>query len=259
MALLFAALAASMAAGTQAADERFAGAEAKRVSPGISRITDDGTGHDMGRIRHITAGPDRTTWIAGHNRLSRLGQHGAIKKPYRVFHVYDVAVGTDGEVLVEGASMASYDGEAWTKLWSEPSQPHEYRAIGLAASDGSIWARSAGGMERWDGETWTRHRGSGCCGTSAMAETDDGIWAGTAGSGGFQGFGSTGLFRFDGERWTEVWPFADERNEVADLAGSIGGDLWVSLLPEGDEPPSRPDYSRAHLTRWDGETWTSYA
>ncbi|MEA2025935.1 MAG: hypothetical protein U9O18_04525, partial [Chloroflexota bacterium] len=252
-----------MAAGTQAADERFVGAEAKRVGPGIWRITDDATGYDMGRIRHIAAGPDDVVWVAGHNRLSRLGEEGAIKKPYRVFHVYELDVAPDDSLLVGGVSMASYDGESWTKLWSEPRQPHEFRAIGLTASDGSVWAKShassGGGVGHWDGQTWTHRRHSCYCYTSAMAETDDGIWMGVAGSAGVVGLSGTGLFRLDGTQWTEVRPIADERNEVADMAARSRGDLWVSLLPQDAEARDRPNYSRAHLARWDGEAWTSYA
>ena len=61
-----------------------------------------------------------------------------------------------------------------------------------------------------------------------------------------------GLTRFDGDGWAEVTPLeGDDRIAIAGLDVGADGTLWAVLVPDHD-------HARAHLARWDGETWAAW-
>lgn len=153
-------------------------ASAKKVGPGIWRVTDDQTGDDMDRIRFIAAGPGDVMWLAGAHRLSRLGATRAITMPQRVHKVRDLDVAPDGRLLVSGVDLAAYDqgtlgvGTSWTKYWSgSRERPGGFQSLRLMTADGTLWAASNEVVSHWGEDGWTESAHGCYCTTTAMAET----------------------------------------------------------------------------------------
>jgi ligand-binding sensor domain-containing protein len=111
---------------------------------------------------------------------------------------------------------------------------NQVRALAFDAQ-GNLWI-GAGGLSKFDGETWTVSLGKSCW-CLALDEQGD-LWAGTIGG---------GLLKFDGEHWTvyedplESWVYS--------LAFDAQGNLWIGTISPGIADG---------LAKFDGETWTVY-
>jgi hypothetical protein len=238
----------------------------KRVAPGVWRVTDDWTGHNVDRVRLVEAGPNGTIWLGGTRLLSRLGQPGTIKTPGSLLPLADLDSRRDGELLATGEHAATFDGQLWTKLIGDSTQD-PWRTHVTFVPDGSAWAgwsrRTVDdnpGYARWDGESWSLTEHPCWCITTGFAEDSNGdLWMGVYGWNADQDYDGAGLFRLDDGVWQEVQPLdTTEAWQVYGMAAGPDGTLWVSLIPEGPAGNPLGDYSRSYLARWDGESWTGF-
>lgn len=197
----------------------------KEVEPGVVRILDDNSGHDLTRkwpemrrdIDHIAVGPSGQVWLSvtasGSDndrldgaRLWPLGQaatygpkDGAGKNHNRLIF------GEDGRLWVIGNRAAVFDGNEWT---SSPVKGS------VTAPDGTVWLSGSGfGVESWDGAELTRHLEN---------MFTDQVFAGPDGTIGV--FAWDGIYFYDGTDWT--------REGQADSRRAVSPDGVLALFPD---------------------------
>ncbi len=139
------------------------------VESGVLRVLRDDAGHDLTE-RHpayprdmdrIAVGPDGTVWIAStahgsDNSLLNGFQVWALGRP-GIFGTEDgvpefiqtLSIDAEGRLLAVGSRLATLDGGQWSSDGS---------AFHTVAPDGTLWLiHPDGGLEAWDGTTFTRY------------------------------------------------------------------------------------------------------
>lgn len=157
----------------------------------------------------------------------------------------------DYGIVGYGASAVHVDGRGDERVWLAPRQPSD--RYGVAATDPelqdwTVWAGALGGFE---------HRGAPDGPVRAWLSTESGVWAG----------GDRGLYRYDGERWSDET--LGSRSGVAGVTALAAADgegegVWVGTgrgllrVPTAGAPPDRlllRNESIRALAAHDGALW----
>lgn len=139
--------------------------------------------------------------------------------------ILSITTGHDGVLWVGAGGLASYDGKVWKHHAAELGMETPV-ALSLAVDkDGTLWV-GGGGVTSFDGKTWHHHdfaamgvQANGKHAATSLALGPDGtLWVGA---------GDLGVFRFDGESWTN-FTAADGLvdNSVMAVAVTPDGALW---------------------------------
>ena len=131
-----------------------------------------------------------------------------------------------------------YDGLQWVSYYKPDGLIDDHATAVTQTLDGTMWFGTERGISSFDGEDWHSYtRADGLAGDSVadgqalLARRDGSLWAGfwSAAEG-----DSSGLSRFDGERWTTVaLPDGAGRVSVRELAESPEGSLWMGTVGHG--------------------------
>jgi ligand-binding sensor domain-containing protein len=196
-------------------------------------------------IRAVVVGPGDVVAAATHLGLGiyQDGQWRLLKDGPTSDGVTSVAVTPDRSVWfaagdespsTEGSGLSRFDGESWDYHLGDT----EVGALAVAP-DGSLWAGTGWGVQRFDGSAW-KAVGHGqenlpLGNVLDIAFTPDGAaWVAT-------GFG---LATFDGDSWT----IHDKL--IHSIEAAPDGAIWAS----GWEGTQHSDY----IARFDGAEWTTY-
>ena len=253
----------------------------KRVAPGVARVSQRGTAHDIGATRRLDVGAESRVWAATTDSAFQLGQRKEYSTRDGLPRAIDsITKGHARFALADGRGVSLY---AKRKGWRRLDDGIESDGLWwpLMTSDRTILALSDRGVWRLDDDEKTRFGWdaidppAACadpslvepslgeeltkCATTNLVEAPDGsVWLGFRTQTHDAAFGG-GLRRFDGLVWTDAPdPLDGELHAVTHLASYPGGPVWVLLVPQRTDRPSAGAYGRAQLARWDGAAWTRY-
>lgn len=184
-----------------------------------------------------------TTYAIGHDLSGRNVRSVAVAPGGAVWVSTGDAYGND-----DGVSR--FDGQYWTTYTTRDGLA-DNRVFAIAvAPDGTVWFCTNYGVSSFDGESWTTYTkddGLASDHARAVAVVPDGaVWFGT----------DDGVSGFDGEKWTTYTAtdgLAGASVEV--IAVAPDGTLW-SAGAGGWRGNTYVSYNG--VSRFDGETWTTY-
>ena len=142
-------------------------------------------------------------------------------------------------VGTQQSGVASYDGGAWTQYGRGSGLPSGRIRELYADRDGVIWAATASGLARFDGNEWSTVRFSLFDLTptdiTGVTGVDEFVWVSSR----------EGVYRFDGQRWDYYGLNEGVINDnVTDITITRDRSVWVST-PSG-------------IGRYDGASWSRF-
>jgi ligand-binding sensor domain-containing protein/signal transduction histidine kinase/CheY-like chemotaxis protein len=185
-------------------------------------------------VRRLEVEPDGTLWIATGRGLTRRSPHGTFEfiahPSMELRNLIDLELARDGSVWIAtfGQGVFQYSGQGF-RNWTVGTGLASELVTALAEDEqGSIWVGSNGGLQRWEGTTFSAPLpfvGKNTVSVRSLLITPEGtLWAGTE---------SGEVYRLEEGRMVPVPEAGLPGSPVIHLSMDRAGSLWVGSRGRG--------------------------